>query len=79
MWILLLVLAALIIGKIWFNGAKYTGPLPNLTGKLTIITGGNSGIGAEVVKKMAALHCRVIIADITDATPFAKQLNAQLG
>ena len=46
MWILLLVLAALIIGKIWLNGAKYTGPLPNLTGKLAIITGGNSGIGA---------------------------------
>ena len=53
--------------------------MPHLNGKLTVITGGNSGIGAEVVKKLGALGCRVIVGDITDGSQFASDLNGRLG
>ncbi len=34
----------------------------NLTGKLAVVTGGNSGIGAETAKVLALAGCRVIIS-----------------
>lgn len=35
---------------------------PNLEGKVAIVTGGNSGIGAETVKALASAKCKVILA-----------------
>ena len=69
----------LFVLKKWSIGVSYKGQMPHLEGKLAVITGGNSGIGAEVVKKLAALHCRVIVGDITDGTQLAFDLNDRFG
>ena len=35
---------------------------PDLSGKVAIVTGGNSGIGVETVKALASAKCKVILA-----------------
>ncbi len=56
------ILAFLIIVKKYFSGGvfKPSGDI-DLAGKTAIITGGNSGIGAETAKYFARKGCSVII------------------
>ena len=45
----------------YFSGSKYKGSIPDLKGKFAVVTGGNSGIGAETVKMLARKGCDVMI------------------
>ena len=47
--------------KIYFSGGVYRERKIDLKGKYAVITGGNSGIGAETVKYFVSLGCAVII------------------
>lgn len=47
--------------KIFFRGTQFQIPEIDLTGKYALVTGGNSGIGAETVKVLCQLGCEVII------------------
>ena len=47
--------------KKYVDGPPYNVPPYDLKGKYAIITGGNSGIGFEVVKELAMLDCHVTI------------------
>jgi NAD(P)-dependent dehydrogenase (short-subunit alcohol dehydrogenase family) len=55
------VIVALYFIKQHFRGGKYRHQDIDLKGKTAVITGGNSGIGAETVKYMVSLGCSVII------------------
>src|SRR4051812_3033139 len=57
------------------HGAVYTRPsrvartatMGRLDGKVAIVTGGASGIGAATVRRFAAEGARVVVADLDDA------------
>ena len=51
----------LAIIKKHFSGGVYQQKVGNLAGKFAVITGGNSGIGAETVKYLTSLDCNVVI------------------
>ena len=43
-------------------GAKISHPIVNLTNKVAVVTGGNSGIGYETAKALAVMGAHTIIA-----------------
>lgn len=55
------IVAVILALKQYFRGTQYSGPKPDLTGKYAVVTGGNSGIGAETVRELTKLGCEVII------------------
>lgn len=59
--LLLIVIPLIVILKLYFRGGQYTIPKVDLSGKYAVVTGGNSGIGAETVKVLCSLGCQVII------------------
>lgn len=71
--ILLVILSVILLYclKKYFVGTRYSGPKPDLAGKYAIVTGGAGGIGKEVVWDLAWQGCRVVIADVLDASNLA--------
>lgn len=55
------IVAVLLAIKQYFRGTQFTGPKADLAGKYAVVTGGNSGIGAETVRELSRLGCEVII------------------
>jgi short-subunit dehydrogenase len=51
----------LILLKKYFSGGVFNIPNVDLSDKYAVVTGGNSGIGAETVKELSKLGCNVII------------------
>ena len=49
----------------------------DLSGKLTFITGGASGIGLAIARRFCAAGARVVIADLQDGTEIAQELGAR--
>ncbi len=47
----------------------------SLAGKVAIITGGGSGIGLATVRRFHEAGAKVVIADVTDQTKLAQELN----
>ena len=43
-------------------GSKLSVPMVNLSGKVAIVTGGNTGIGYELVKGLAEMGAHTIMA-----------------
>ncbi len=68
----LVSLALFYLLKKYFSGARYLGRKPDLTGKYAVVTGGAGGIGREAVHDLARRNCRVVIADIVDASRLAR-------
>ena len=56
-----IALIIVILIKRYVNGPSHNYSHLCLKGKYAIITGGNSGIGAETVKSLALLGCSIII------------------
>ncbi|CAH0554361.1 unnamed protein product [Brassicogethes aeneus] len=50
-----------------------------LAGKTAIVTGGNSGIGLQVVKILASRGCRIIIADKVDSEKSKREVINETG
>lgn len=59
--IVIAVVIILILGKLYFNGGKCK-LIRDLTGKVVIITGGNTGIGKIAAKVIAQMNATVILA-----------------
>lgn len=55
------ILIVLVLLKKYFSGGVFNIPNVDLTDKYAVVTGGNSGIGAETVKVLCKLGCNVII------------------
>lgn len=55
------ILIILALLKKYFSGGVFNIPDTDLSGKYAVVTGGNSGIGAETVKELSKLGCNVII------------------
>jgi len=49
----------------------------DLSGKLTFITGGASGVGLAIARRFCAAGARVVIADLQDGTEIAEELGAR--
>ena len=49
----------------------------DLSGKLTFITGGASGVGLAIARRFCAAGARVVIADLQDGTEIAQELGAR--
>ena len=49
----------------------------DLSGKVVIVTGGASGLGAATARAAAAKGAKVVIADIQDGTAVAAELGGQ--
>ena len=47
----------------------------SLEGKIAVVTGGASGIGLATVKRFAEAGANVVIADITESSKLAKEVN----
>lgn len=56
-----IAIVILILLKSFFRGGQFDIPKIDLTGKYAIVTGGNSGIGAETVKQLVKMGCEVVI------------------
>jgi short-subunit dehydrogenase len=54
-------LVVLVLLKRYFSGGVFNIPKVDLSDKYAVVTGGNSGIGAETVKELAKLGCSIII------------------
>jgi hypothetical protein len=50
-----------VLLKRYFRGGQFALPEVDLQGKYAVVTGGNSGIGAETVKALCKLGCSVVI------------------
>ena len=50
-----------VLLKRYFRGRQFNIPKVNLEGRYAVVTGGNSGIGAETVKVLCKLGCSVVI------------------
>jgi 3alpha(or 20beta)-hydroxysteroid dehydrogenase len=48
-------------------------PMFSLAGKVAVVTGGASGIGAATARRFAQADAKVVIGDIADAGPVAKE------
>ena len=58
----LVVVVVLILLNKFFNGGSFTIPAGlSLESKCAVVTGGNSGIGAETARQLSELGCSVII------------------
>lgn len=55
------IVIVLILFKKYFSGGVFNIPNVDLSDKYAVVTGGNSGIGAETVKVLSKLGCNVII------------------
>lgn len=55
------IIVILFIIKRYFSGGQYKQKNVDLTGKYAVVTGGNSGIGAETVKYLCSLGIEVTI------------------
>lgn len=55
------IVIALVLLKKYFSGGVFNIPNVDLSDKYAIVTGGNSGIGAETVKVLSKLGCNIII------------------
>ena len=55
------ILILLSLLKKYFSGGVFNIPNTDLSDKYAVVTGGNSGIGAETVKELSKLGCNVII------------------
>ncbi len=54
-------LLSLVLLKLYFRGGRFSIPKVDLSGKYAVVTGGNSGIGAETVRELSRLGCSVLI------------------
>lgn len=57
----ILIIIILFFLKRYFNGGVFNSPKIDLSGKYAVVTGGNSGIGAETVKFLSSKGCSVVI------------------
>ena len=55
------IVIVLVLFKKYFGGGAFNIPNVDLADKYAVVTGGNSGIGAETVKVLAKLGCNIII------------------
>ena len=65
--------------KKYFNGGSFSIPNISLKGKTAVVTGGNSGIGAETVRELAKLGCSIVIGarDKSTATTLIKSIKKE--
>jgi 3alpha(or 20beta)-hydroxysteroid dehydrogenase len=50
-------------------------PMFSLAGKVAVVTGGASGIGAATVRRFARAGARVVIGDVADAREIAREID----
>jgi NAD(P)-dependent dehydrogenase (short-subunit alcohol dehydrogenase family) len=63
------------VNQNWPPKSKWSvGDMPNLSGKVAIVTGGNNGIGRETVKALLAHKAKVYILS-RDPTKSAEAIN----
>jgi len=65
----------------WIAAGKHEAFEPDLTGKIAIVTGGDTSIGKEIVRRLARMGARVFIAcrDPEKSTNAALQVNKDIG
>lgn len=55
------IVIVLVLLKKYLSGGVFNIPNVDLSDKFAVVTGGNSGIGAETVKVLSRLGCSIII------------------